>query len=341
MSDVYTTRQLAGIANTYFQPDQFLLDQFFPRTIISNQERLDIYTMTEGETVAEFVAPCVESNVLNPRGSTLLSITPAYIKEKINLGPCNFMERLEDEDLGGSLTPLRRREILYGRAMAEMDRRFQRREELMAADVLLNGTLTVSGAKYPATILDFQRDAGHTITLGGTNVWSNALSTPFKNLQTWSGLTLTKTGYAAQDFVMTPDAIALLMAHQDMVDMRSAFNGVTANSLPQMAPRLAARNLFFGNIGPYRIWQYDGQYVDKLGARQTVLPANTVIAVAKEPFMGTKAYGAIKDHRSLVATKRFQKMWYQEDPSAFWMQMQSAPVVFPINANASVAVTVA
>jgi len=54
---------------------------------------------------------------------------------------------------------------------------------------------------------------------------------------------------------------------------------------------------------------------------------------------GVKAYGAILDVNSLEPADIYPKMWDQEDPSARYIMSQSAPLMIPVNPNATVKAT--
>ncbi len=59
------------------------------------------------------------------------------------------------------------------RALRNQLENLTRREEVMAAEALIKGTVTVSGEDYPTKVVDFKRDPALTLALTGAAKWSN------------------------------------------------------------------------------------------------------------------------------------------------------------------------
>ena len=84
-----------------------------------------------------------------------------------------------------------------------------------------------------------------------------------------------------------------------------------------------------------RLWTYSNFYEVTLGGtRVGYIDTYDVIGVGNP--MGKQAFGAIMDaDAGLASLRMFPKMWKQEDPSATFIMAQSAPLMVPVNPNAS------
>ena len=71
-----------------------------------------------------------------------------------------------------------------------------------------------------------------------------------------------------------------------------------------------------------------------------MIPLNKVW-IGSTNAKNTRLYGAIKDLKALAAMPRFAKSWEEEDPSARYLMMQSAPLVALNQPDAFVSAVVA
>lgn len=338
--NIYDTTELVEVIPEVQPLNQFLLSAFFPTIYMSMQEHIAFDVVSEAEILAPFVSPCVAGKPMKHEGFSTNTFTPAYLKPKHAVKPCQAMKRKAGEKIGGELSPAERFDAAVNDTLAKQERSIQRRLEWMAAQALQNGSVLVTGEDYPDTLVDFGRKAEHTIQLTGAAAWDQATSTPVDDIEDWSGLVLEAIGVGAADVVMTPDAWKLAKKHEDFVDLLDYRRGV--DEVPLVTPQVAAKAYYKGMLGGFRIWVYDGTFVDEAGDTQRMLDPHTVLVIANgvEGLNGYQAFGAIQDVDALVPMERFPKMWKQEDPSCAMLMTQSAPLIIPTRANAVVAVTV-
>lgn len=77
------------------------------------------------------------------------------------------------------------------------------------------------------------------------------------------------------------------------------------------------------------LWTYKNEYEDENGDVQDFMDPRDVVGVGNN-FQGVRAFGAIKDKRSLEAIPMFPKVWDKdEDPSGTFTMTQSAPLMVP------------
>jgi len=103
------------------------------------------------------VSPLVAGKVVDNGGYETKSFKPAYIKDKRRFDANAPLKRSISEHIGGTLSPMQRREAALNRALTDQLENLNRREEVMASEVLRTGKITISGDNYPTVEVDFQR----------------------------------------------------------------------------------------------------------------------------------------------------------------------------------------
>lgn len=339
---LFDTSELAQLIQTIFEPENFLLNRFFPTVYESTTTEILFERLTENESIAPFVSPLVAGKPMSREGRVVQAFTPAYVKPKMPILPQEALRRAAGEEPGkGQLSPEDRFLIAVQMGLQKQLRAVERRLEWMAAQALTTGAVTVVGDGYPAVTVDFGRDPGHTIELLGDDMWSNPAAPVGEDLEDWSMLVLEATGAAATDVVMTPDVWRALMRNTGFRELYKTFQSL-GGSLPGILPAVQKRNLYKGTFGSFNLWVYQDWYRDEQGVKRNYMPPGTITMVASgdDGVAGVQAFGAIQDIRSLVAQRFFAKMFEQDDPSAAILLTQSAPLVVPVRPDATVSVKV-
>lgn len=352
MVGTFDTAVLTRVVNDPdLQPPSFLLDTFFPMIQTEDSEEIHFDVDESKPRISPFVHPLRAGRVVDSEGYRTDSFKPAYVKDKRRFDPTRAIKRTSGEMIGGNLSPAQRMDILLRRDMEDQLAMLARREEVMASEALRLGQVTVSGDDYPTKVIDFGRDAGLTINLGGGFRWGEAGIVPVDDLETWSGLVQTTAGVAAKTVVMDPKAWKLCRKDQDTKDLLETRRGSASQA--ELGPMARGpgneKARFVGMIGDFEIWVYQDTYVDEAGATQQMLPDNTVIVGAageagsgRNGLEGTRCYGMIWDEKANFAAERFfEKSWLEEDPAVRWLMLQSAPLVVPYRPNAVLTATVA
>jgi hypothetical protein len=103
----------------------------------------------ERQLITPFVSPLVEGRIIAEQGYETDSFRPAYAKDKRVFDPNKAFRRRPGEKIGGSLSPKQRLQASVAFALDEQIKMLNRRFEVMAGDVLVNGSATISGEGYP------------------------------------------------------------------------------------------------------------------------------------------------------------------------------------------------
>ena len=348
--DIYTPMQLYSVM---FDPRQtvrtsYWLENFYPNSFFSEQEEIMFDKIEASREIAPFMLPNVPGKpIFRPQGERIETFKPAYTKPKDAVRPSQALKLQPGE--------LTRREALKSPAARFNGRvieitqfhrdAIQRLWEYMGARAVIDGQITVNyGVDAPAVTIDFGRDAGHTIVKGGGSRWGDVGVSAWDDIQAWCDLAGgAEFGAAVTDIYMGADAYKAFMADADVQKkLDKDVKGVDSVQLTQGLLQSDPLNPFtlVGYLGAVRIWRVSGigntfksggNTVDILGAKEVFLGSRAVD--------GVKAFGAILDTESLQPADIFPKMWDEQDPSARFIMSQSAPLMIPVNLNATVKAT--
>ncbi len=330
--DIYTTGAIAATIRAIVEPKPFLLETFFRNVITSQTEEILFDVEIKRRRVAPFVAPHVPGKLVASPGYRTDRFTPAMIKDLRQPDINRPLKRAIGEQVGGApaMTPLMREAAILKEELTDQKTLNTRRLELMAADALDDGILTVTGEGYPAVNVDFTRPGGHTVTLAGAARWGQAGISPVANLITWRQTFLQNSGLPATDIVMTPDAWAALVADplfKTAVDTTLRGTAAQANFIPEATEG--------GELVGYlntttRLWTYMNWYVDPADdTEKSVLAAGTVLMGNNSPDGSqTRAFGAIPDAELGYPSVDFAaKSWVEKNPGQRQLLAMSAPLM--------------
>lgn len=349
--DLYSTEALRGVVTRVQTPTQFLLNTFFGNIIDAmGSEEIVFDVLNEKRRVTPFVSPLLPGKLVQSQGYYTERFKPAYVKDKRALNPFRPLKRRAGEQLFGApnISPAQREAAILAEELQDMLYMYQRRQELMAADTMDDGILTVTGEGYPSVQVNFLRDTGLTVSLAGGARWGQAGVSPLANLKTWMQLVLTKSGIAVTDIVFTPDAFEYLAADPAFQFLLNLFYRDTSDT---------SANLFFGGVGTLggegamlqgslgatgiRLWVYNGLYVDPAdNTEKSILPPGTVLMGSADPrAQGARAYGAIIDpdagYQTPINDNFYVKSWVEKDPGQRIVLAQGAPLTVLSRPNAT------
>ncbi|MFL0805525.1 MAG: major capsid protein [Agarilytica sp.] len=342
--DIFTTTVLNRVVSHLPQPSSFLLDFFFPDVQTEDNEEIHFDIDKSKPRLAPFVSPLVGGKVVVDDGYETKSFRPAYVKDKRRFNPNQPLKRRIGETIGGSLTPMNRREAALNRSLNNQLQNLTRTEEVMAAQALTTGRITVQGENYPTTVVNFQREAELTQVLTGATRWGEPGVDVLNDIEDWADSVQNHSGAASTKVVMDPLAWRLFRSHprvEKLLEQRRGTN-TTISTDPMVRGNGNDRARYVGFIGDFDFWVYNDVYVDPItNLSRKLLPDYTVIMGSQSQLEGTRCYGLIQDEKANYRASRFfTKSWLEEDPAVRWLLMQSAPLVVPYRPNASFCATV-
>lgn len=335
MNRTYDTDTLLEVVAGLAPFEAFLLNLFFPNLVTFDTSSISFDVLAEDMSLAPFVSPLVAGKVIKAKGGTLKSFKPAYLKPKDVVDPERVLVRRPGEAIGGKLSAEARRNAIIADILQEHRKKIVRRFEHMAAQVLLNGKVIVTGEDYPTVEVDYGRAAGNTIALTGGARWGEDTAQPLDDIESWAAVaegpisTLVMDRLAYRNFVKNEEVKKTLDGRRNS---RSAL---------ETGPDNGRLYSYKGTLGSdIEVWVYSGYYRDEAGSKVNYLPDNTVIA-GSAALDGVRAFGAILDPEAgYQAMETFPKNWISKDPAAEFIMTQSAPLMIPRRVNSVVAATV-
>lgn len=335
--NIFDTAVLNKVVAGLPAPAPFLLNSFFQTIQTEQSEEIHFDVDSGRRRLAPFVSPVVAGQVVQSQGYTTQSFKPAYIKDKRVFDASRPFKRAIGERIGGALAPEERLQLALARDLSDQLGMLTRRQEVMAAEVLRTGKITVKGDLYPEQVVDFGRHADLTTSLTSTSRWGQSAAKPLENLQDWSLAVTKHSGATASTVIMDAKSYAAFAADPAVKELLDRFRGQDALN-PTV---LGEGGRFMGSLGNFDIWVYAGWYEHPTtGALTPYLPDGTVIITSPD-LEGVRAYGAIKDETAgFQALPFYSKSWIEQDPAVRYLLLQSAPLIVPYRVNASLCATV-
>lgn len=351
--DLFTPQDLYAVM---FDPRQTVatsqwLNLFYPNTFQSTQEEIRFDKIKASRRIAPFMLPNLPGRpIMRNEGETITSFKPAYTKPKDSIRPSENIAMTPGEI--SRRLPLMSPQARYDQEVQRITREhrlaIQRLWEWMAARALIDGQITIDYDNGPSVVISFGRDAAHEIVLGAGARWGDVGVDIFQNLQDWIDIVAAaEFGGSVTDVLMGAQAAARFLASDDIKDkLDTNFRGSEGVSINRGLITVDPLNPFtlLGTLGSgVRCWRVAGvgntfqnddlSTTEILGAKEVLLASPAVD--------GVKAYGAILDaDAELNPLPVFPKMWRQQDPSATFIMSQSAPLMIPVNPNATFKATV-
>lgn len=338
--DIYSTMYLNGVVDNLKRPATFLMTMFFSMISVATEEEIKFDVASGKRRISPFVSPLREGKLVESLGYTTNTFKPAYVKDKRVIDPNKPLKRLIGEQIGGNLAPVNREQAIVVNEVQDQTQMLTRRQEVMASEALRTGKVTVTGDGFDTVVVDFGRNANHTITLASGSKWGETGVSPHQNIEDWALTVLQNSGAEISDVVMGIGAFREYKQDQavkDALDLRRASGDAELESL--VKPIQGAK--YQGRVGGFNIWTYSDWYVDPATDTETaIFPTNGVL-LASPQVEGVRHYGAIRDPEAgYQAREIFTKSWITKDPAQRLIMSQSAPLTVPYRPDATLYATV-
>lgn len=333
--ELYQTHELLRVLDNNGPEETEYFMQFFPSEHRSEKESIDFDLLDRHRRLAPFVAPNVQGQPMVQLGYDTRSFKPAYSKPKHLLDPNRIVRRRAGEAYGGTMSNAQRENAIIADTLLEQAEMIRRRWHWMCAEAVVKGAVTVGGENYPEVTVDFRRNPANTVTLSGGRLWSNPTTArPLDDIKAWAAQ-IQRSGRKARRITLGLNASAAFFATdqvQKEFDIRRG-QSVSDNFIRNDLSGNSVTN--HGSLtGGIEVVTFHDFYEDNMGEEQAYLDEDTVIMTGD--IDGVRAFGAIMDRKAgYQPLPIFSKMWEQEDPSGLALMSQSAPLMVPLNPNAS------
>lgn len=315
---------------------------FFPNQVNFDTEYVDFSQINESRQIAPLVVPTAQGKPIYAAAEKALRVKPAYVKPKDAVSATRLIKRVagfgELATGAAPMSPGQRYNAIIADILAFHRKAIERRWEWMSGQAIQFGSVTLESDDYPKTIIDFERAAGHTIVLGGGSRWGDVGVSILDNITAWRELTRkARFGGISNRLTVGTEAWAKMVDDVEIrellgMDLRPYNNGLQLN----LGVREGLEVEYVGKInGTLEVWVYSDYYEDTAGAVVPFMSPKDVI-LSGPAINGYRCFGAIQDiEANLQPLEIFPKMWNEKDPSVTFVMSQSAPLMVPMNTNAT------
>lgn len=338
--DIYQPQTMLPAFNKRMPVTTFLLDTFFPTFSTFNTKHVMMDFKKNRQRVAPFVIEGSNPVNIKKEGYRTQLYEAPYINISDPYDVALLQSRLPGEAVFSGLSPDQRALYYMQESYNEMDDMIVRREELMVAQLMQTGKVTIDGyvddsaTKIRTDNLDYDFD--NIINCTGDAEWNKATSKKYENLE--QAVTLVRqAGYNPTRAILGAGAWKNMRADdnfmQKYMDLRRAFFG-------EINPSLNISNgngyMYVGHLTElgldlfvYLAWYYD----DATKSLKPYIDDDTV--VIGSPGLGEILYGAntIIPEGSIdfvtVQGRRCTKVTVNREEDTKKLIMKSRPVPKP------------
>lgn len=346
---IYDTAALLTVLRddkTMDPPATYWLDMFGLQANFTT-EFVDFNQIAGNRRIAPLVVPTAEGLPIYSAAERTTRIRPAYIKVKDPITATEMVTTkagLGEVNSGRQLTPMQRYNQLVVEVVRQHREAITRRWEKMAADAVITGQNILEDDRYPRRVVDYRRDASHTVALTGAARWGEPGVDIESDLQTWiTRMRNAKFGGPANRLTVGADVWEVM--RQD-TQLRETMNldykyNVNNGTEMNMGLRQGMDVERVGRLsGILDVYVYSDYYEDENGDPVNYMSPKDIVLTGPS-MTGYRLFGAILDKgANFQALPIFPKMWNEEDPSATVIMHQSAPLMAPLKPNATFRATV-
>lgn len=341
--NIWDTRELLAVYREQESPLNYWLGMLFPNEITFDSEYIEFEKIPKaGRKLAPFVVPMAQGRAIYEEKSQAARFKPAYLKPSDPVSPMRALSRRPGTLLApGDSTLAARYNAVKVDIMAYHRRAVERRWEWMAAKAIIDGKVVVDGDDYPAVTVDFARDATHTITLGVGARWGDAGVSILSLIQSWQDkLHAAPFGGAATTLTMGTEAWAVFRKDTEIRDeLDTQRRGTDINFRTGLIGTGEVR--YVGTLGLGLDVHVYNDYYESAGSSVAIMSPKDVV-LSGPAVQGYRCFGAIMDvNANFQALPVFMRNYVTTgDVAIEQIVTQSAPLMVPVNPNATLKATV-
>ncbi|MEM1430021.1 MAG: major capsid protein [Pseudomonadota bacterium] len=303
--------------------------------------------------LAPFVMPLARGKSIYDDTSTHMRFKPAYIKLEDEIDPLMPLTRRVGIDANASqplasLSPMERIEAIRMAITVQHLDAINRTKNYMACVALRDGQIVIEGEDYPAVTVNFQRDAGHTETLGAGSRWGESGVSIVDHVQSVIDI-MTMAEFGGMPTRITMGGLAWAAMRQDdefkehmdtnFRDPRITYERALVTGAGEKVFKVGEMMVGGASGAIIELWVDNSTFRHPMtGAETRFIGANQALFTGTaQAVNGYRAYGAIIDRAAEYQSMPiFPKNWLsQGDVEVEYITHKSAPLFVPINPNAT------
>lgn len=350
---IYDTDTLLGVMKEFTPPTTYWLDLAFGgRLVESAEENIDFEKIYTQRKIAPLVSPFAQGRPIFTEASEATRFKPAYIKVKDPVTAARAIKKRPGQIFSTAPNdPMARYNAIVADILGEHYDAIVRRWEWLAARAVIDAAVVLNDEASGARHIDFRRAPSNTVALTGGARWGQAGVSIVKDIESWlslvrkpvdgSGAKFGLTGGKIDRLTVTPSVWDVMRANDELMKQLDLMTRGTAADFNTGIREMSGVE-YVGKIAQnLPVYVYSETYKDPITGAETDYMTDGDIVLTGPGIEGVRAFGAILDKRAgIKPMATFPKMWDEEDPSATQVMTQSAPLMVPLNPNASFKATV-
>ena len=350
--DITKTHHLLAAYEQAVPASSFLRDRYFPcnpSTDLFSTDDVIMEYKDGNQRMAPFVAPRVGGKTILRKGYTMERYEPPFIAPKRNLTIDDLSKKGFGEALYANLTPEQRQGAIAANDMSDMDSFITRREEAMAAEVMLTGGLVMkhygdNDTDYEEKEVRFYQGESNPSVFSVTTPWSDPTADIYGDLAAMLKMAR-QSAIRCTELLVSPDVAPMVVKNASVKE----YLDIKGYEMGHIQPRELneAGAAYVGTLNVYGtmidIISYGAQYEADDNTIQDYLPAGTAILTA--PAAARTVYGAVTQLESdeqfhTYTGKRIPKYISDKKSDIREVRLASRPLMIPNKKNCFIAAKV-
>lgn len=346
---LYDTNTLLGVVadDDMMEPPSNYWLSMFGSTVQFDDEYIDFGRIQENRKIAPLVVPTAQGVPIYSAAEKVSRLKPAYVKPKDPVSASRVIKRVAGfGELAPNSTPMspqQRYMAIVADILRQHRRAIERRWEWLASEAVQKAAVTLEDDRYPRTVVDFERDSGHTITLGSGARWGDSGVSILGMVEDWKKLMRrAKHGGVGSRLTVGTDVWDVMRADSEIRELLNADYRAQSNGLNLNLGVIEGLDVeYVGKLsGTIDVYVYSDYYETPTGTVVDFMSPKDVVFTASD-IVGVRCFGAIQDvDAQFQPLAIFPKMWNEHDPSATFILSQSAPLMVPMMPNRTLKATV-
>lgn len=344
--DIFQTHYLLMAIEGMDRANAFLRDRYFPcntSTDVFTTDDVITEYMDGTKRLAPFVAPRAEGVTILRNGYSLHRYTPPYIAPRRILTIDDLSRKGFGEALFSTLTPAQRQVTMIMRDIDQLDRMITRREEAMAAEVMLTNGCVMQAMADKEDVTEemevrYYEGETNPAVYTPAKLWSDPTAPIMDDLAVMVGM-LASHGLPASELICAPD-VANAIINNDAVykfldNRRFELGSIVPAELGTPGAAIIARLNIMGRM--IDIISYAETYTADDGTDTAYIPSGMCVMTA--PAAGRTLYGAVTQIEEsdrlfhTYAGRRIPKYISSVDGNTRTVTLKARPLMMPNNKN--------
>lgn len=330
--NLFETRTMLKFSERMPRVSTFLRDTLFKEREFSNTSKVDVDIRKGRAKVAPYVSEKIGGKVIENSGYETKTFAPPLVAPTTVTTAADIQKRLMGENIYSSKSPDERAAEKLIKDMRELDEMITRREEVMCAQAIFDGEVTVKGEG-----VDYVIEFNHTNreALSGADLWNASTSSKYADLKRWARA-VQQTGFVNPDIViMAPNVADEFMKDENIRKLLDIRNVHVGELRPENLPNGAT---YLGTIaGIGQIYEYAATYYDDVTEEVKPIVPDGYLALISTEADYTMAYAAVTiaqdEDLITIESDRVPESWTEKKPARKILQLSAKPLPVPKEVN--------